>query len=111
MPNILIEILAEQKKRQQRLHNFSDDFRICHNVRDTTLRRKKELYSLQAGLKIIRVHDFRHSHASLLAHYNINIQEISRRLGHASIEETWRTYCHLYPKDKERAVSVLNFSV
>jgi len=108
MPLPLIEVLNEHEQRQQILHNFTDDFRICNNVRDTTIRRKNILYSTSIGLKTIRIHDFRHSHASVLANNNINIQEVSRRLGHAQIEITWNTYCHLYPKEEEKAIAVLN---
>ena len=109
MPLPLLQILNEHKKRQQRQHNFTDDFRICNSIKDTTIRRKNKLYSAKAGLsKTIRVHDFRHSHASVLANNNINIQEIARRLGHAKIEITLNTYCHLYPKEEEKAVGVLN---
>jgi len=108
MSTQLIEILEEQRKRQQLLHNFTDDYRVCNNIRNSSVERKNRLYSATAGLKTIRIHDFRHSHASFLAHKNIKIQEIARRLGHAKIEETWKTYAHLYPKDKEEAVKVLN---
>lgn len=61
-----------------------------------------------AGIKAIRIHDFRHSHASLLANEGINIQGVSRRLGHSKIEMTWNTYSHLYPREEERAVEILN---
>ena len=45
---------------------------------------------------------------SLLANEGINIQEVARRLGHARVEETWNTYSHMYPREEERAVAVLN---
>lgn len=61
-----------------------------------------------AGLKKIRIHDFRHSHASFLANNGINIQEIARKLGHSKVDITWNTYSHLYPKEEERAITVLN---
>jgi integrase len=108
LPLPLIKVLDEQKKRQQILHTFTDDFRICNNIRNSSIARKNKFYSTSAGLKTIKIHDFRHSHASVLAHMNINIQEIARRLGHSRIEMTWNTYCHLYPKEQERAVKVLN---
>lgn len=108
IPLPLIEILNEHKQRQKLLHNFTDDFRICSSVSDTTIQRKKKKYSEKAGLSPIRIHDFRHTHASLLANNNINIQEVARRLGHARIEVTWNTYCHLYPKEEEKAVNILN---
>jgi len=107
MPLPLIQILNEHKQRQQILHNFTDDFRICNNIRDTSIQRKNEIYSMELN-KTIRIHDFRHSNASVMANNNINIQEISRRLGHSNIEITWNTYCHLYPQAEENAIKVFN---
>lgn len=77
-------------------------------MRDTTIQHKNEKYSKLAGVKTIRIHDFRHSHASLLANEGINIQEIARRLGHSDIKMTWNVYAHLYPREEERAVNILN---
>ena len=58
----------------------------------------------KVGLPLIRVHDLRHSNASLLINMGVDIMEISRRLGHESVKTTWDIYGHLYPnKDKELA--------
>lgn len=57
-----------------------------------------------AGLEPIRVHDLRHSHASLLIELGFNILMVSQRLGHEKVETTWQTYAHLYP-DKERMLA------
>jgi len=112
MPLPLIKILDEHKKRQmQCFKNFSDDFRVCGGercLRDSSIQNKNEQCAQQSGIKRIRIHDYRHSHASLLANEGINIQEVARRLGHAKIEMTWNTYSHLYPREEEKAVSVLN---
>ena len=111
IPLPLIKILNEHKERQKRLGNFSEDNRILGDekcVRDTSIQNRNNLYSTLAGIKRIRIHDFRHSHASLLANMGINIQEIARRLGHAKIEITWNTYSHLYPREEEKAITVLN---
>lgn len=61
-------------------------------LRDTTIQLRNKLYAERAGVKVIRVHDFRHGHASLLANAGVNIQEISRRLGHSKVEVTWNVY-------------------
>ena len=111
MPVPLKNILREHKKRCQTIDGFSEQWHICGGqrcLRDTSLSNHNIHYSQLACVKTIRIHDFRHSHASLLANEGINIQEISRRLGHANIEMTWNTYSHLYPREEERALKVLN---
>lgn len=58
----------------------------------------------KAGVKKIRIHDLRHSHASLLIELNFTPLLVSKRLGHENIETTLNTYSHLYPnKDSEVA--------
>ena len=111
MPLPLIKILDTHKKRQSQLKSFSDEFRICGgevHLRDSTISGRNAKFAKLSGLKRIKIHEFRHSHVSILANEGINIQEISRRLGHAKIEMTWNTYSHLYPREEERAVEVLN---
>ena len=106
-----MDILAEHKKRYESAPDFTDDFRICGGkrpLRDTSIQNASAKFAKAAGVKKIRIHDFRHSHVSLLANEGINIQEIARRLGHANIEMTWNTYSHLYPREEERAVEILN---
>ena len=51
----------------------------------------------KANIKRIRVHDLRHSHASLLIELGFSPLLISERLGHENIETTLQTYSHLYP--------------
>lgn len=111
MPLPLVRALEEHKKRQEKLKGFSEDYRVCGGkvcLRDATIQRRNEQYSKAAGLNTIRIHDFRHSHVSVLANEGINIQEVARRLGHSRIEMTWNTYSHLYPREEERAVAILN---
>lgn len=111
IPQPLREILKQHKSRQQQYQAFSEDFRICGGercLRDTSIANKNIQLADAAGLPHIRIHDFRHSHASLLANEGINIQEIARRFGHAKIEQTWNTYAHLYPREEERAIQILD---
>ena len=111
MPKPLKRVLKKHKKRLEKLSIFDESKRILgdeRSVRDTSIQNRNMLYALLAGVKKIRIHDFRHSHASLLVNMDINIQAVSKRLGHSNIEETWNTYSHLYPKVAEKAVAVLN---
>lgn len=111
IPKPLMLILNEHKKRWRKYDGFNSSFKVCGGtkcLRDTSIENHNKRFAQMAGVKKIRIHDFRHSHVSLLANNGINIQEIARRLGHAKIEMTWNTYSHLYPKEEEKAVEILN---
>lgn len=87
-----------------RLYGIQETDRIfdfgSNGVLNTSLRR----YAEKAGVKKIRVHDLRHSHASLCIDMGMSIVLISNRLGHENIETTLHTYSHLYP-DKQKIVA------
>ncbi len=111
LPQPLIEILDEHYERCKHYDGFSDNYLICGGtraLRDSSVQNHNDKFAELAGVKKIRIHDFRHSHASLLANEGINIQEIARRLGHAQISMTLETYSHLYPREEERAITVLD---
>ena len=55
-----------------------------------------------SGVKKIRIHDLRHSRASLLVELGFSPLEIAERLGHEKIETTLNTYSHLYPNKQQR---------
>ncbi|WP_165619591.1 tyrosine-type recombinase/integrase [Streptococcus equi] len=64
----------------------------------------KKILERDNTLKKIRIHDFRHSHASLLINQGEDYLVVKERLGHASITTTIDTYSHLYPsKQKDLA--------
>ena len=50
-----------------------------------------------AGPKRIRLHDLRHTHASLMLEANVHPKIVSERLGHASVAITLDTYSHVSP--------------
>lgn len=54
-----------------------------------------------SGVKRIRLHDLRHSHASLLVEMGFSPLEIRDRLGHEKVETTLNVYGHLYPNKQE----------
>ncbi|MCL2568806.1 MAG: site-specific integrase [Oscillospiraceae bacterium] len=113
LPKALICILDAHKKRKQRLHTFSEEDFICSGVdgrslRDGTIQSRNKQFAELAGLDKIKIHEFRHSHVSVLANERVIIQEVARRLGHSNIKETLNTYSHLYPREEERAVEILD---
>jgi integrase len=54
------------------------------------------------------MHDFRHSHATLLLSCGIPVTVISKRLGHADMTMTLNTYSHLIPEDENKAINLIN---
>lgn len=60
-----------------------------------------------AGVKRIRIHDLRHTYATLAIQAGIPIKVVSESLGHADIATTLRTYAHVQPTQRtELAVKV-----
>ena len=57
----------------------------------------------RAGLKDIRIHDLRHTHATLLLKAGVHPKVVSERLGHASIGITLDIYSHVLPGLQEAA--------
>ena len=49
------------------------------------------------GLSGIRLHDARHSHASLMLKQGVHPKIVQERLGHVSIQVTLDTYSHVAP--------------
>lgn len=92
-PEFLSDIVKSYSEKlydyhpNERLFNFTS-----HYVRDELNR-----VCIKSEVKKIRVHDLRHSHASLLIEMGFSPLLISERLGHENIETTLQTYSHLYP--------------
>lgn len=61
----------------------------------------------KSGVKEIRIHDLRHSHASLLIELGYSPLLIAERLGHEKIETTLQTYAHLYPNKQSELAAYL----
>jgi integrase len=57
----------------------------------------------RAGVRVIRLHDARHTHASLMLKHGVHPKIVQERLGHASIQITLDTYSHVAPGLQEAA--------
>lgn len=60
-----------------------------------------------ARVKDIRIHDFRHSCASLLIDSGANITLVAKYLGHSKIDETLNTYSHMYQNRLDTIVNII----
>lgn len=55
------------------------------------------MLAARAGVKVIRLHDARHTHASLMLKQGVHPKIVQERLGHANIQITLDTYSHVAP--------------
>jgi integrase len=63
----------------------------------------------RALLPEIRLHDLRHTHATLALQAGIHPKVVSERLGHATVSITLDTYSHAIPAmQEEAAVRIAN---
>ena len=67
--------------------------------------------SRAAGLKGVRLHDLRHTHASLMLKQGVHPKVVSERLGHASITITLDTYSHVLPGIQDAAAKAFDEKV
>jgi integrase len=71
---------------------------ITHSMFDTAIIKAKKIL-IEKYSKKIRVHDLRHTYASILLFSNLPIVEVSKILGHKSISTTVDVYGHFEPKN------------
>ena len=92
MPKFLCDELQDYFKMFYSLDSDSRIFPISKNY----LHREMARGSKATGVKRIRIHDLRHSHVSLLIDMGFTALAIADRVGHESIDITFR-YAHLFP--------------
>lgn len=78
-------------------------------LRQRTYQRAFAKYTELAQVKKIRIHDLRHSHASMLIHLGVPVTVISKRLGHSSVKMTLERYSHCYSGGEDEAIAALNY--
>lgn len=74
----------------------------------TTITRYKMAACSKMGIRPITMHQFRHSHATLLLQNGMLINEVSRRLGHSKVSTTLDVYAHTDLSQEKRVFDTLN---
>ena len=102
IPEVLLKDLAELKKSNERFSKFKQTWFVFGDDVPITYHQiysRNNNYCKKAGLRHIRIHDFRHSCASALISASAPITAVSNYLGHSETTETLETYTHLVKKD------------
>ena len=110
----IYKFLLEHYEKARKNYGFNDNWFVFGGempLSDQTIRRKMNEMADIAKIKRIRVHDLRHSHASLLINKGHNILIVAKRLGHSDIKQTLNTYSHLMPNIQNEIINAINIKL
>lgn len=108
LPPVLVEVMKEYKQGKE---DFRFVFYDDKPLADSSIGRVQDEACKKANVKKIRLHDFRHSHASLLLSSGANVVAVAKRLGHSNIEQTLNTYAHMMPKEDDLLINILQNAI
>jgi len=103
----LLKIVVDNDKSE-------DGYIFLHSIKLTTLKRRCDNMFTKIGFEkndLIRIHDFRHSFASLCINNGVEIQILSEYMGHENISITWDTYGHLYPNSQKKLLNTIHSKI
>ena len=99
-------IMAEVKAYTEKLYNIQPDDRIFTFTK-SLINGNMKRNAKKAGIPLIRIHDLRHSHVSLLIELGFTPQLIAERFGD-NVQMVNNTYGHLYPNKHGEVADRLN---
>lgn len=118
LPATLTQLLTRHRQQQNaRRHALGDQWHDTDLVVDrgdgapvnpNTLTSQWRRFVRTNDLPVIRFHDLRHSHATLMLLEGIHPKIVSERLGHATIGITLDTYTHLLPSMQTEAAEAID---
>ncbi len=80
---------------------------VHDKVFNSTLNDTLARHCKNAGIPVISVHGLRHTHASLLLFAGVSIASVARRLGHASMTTTQKTYLHIIQELESKDIDII----
>ncbi|MEW6545421.1 MAG: tyrosine-type recombinase/integrase [Bacillota bacterium] len=114
---VSLEVLRQHRKQQMeerwRAGSSWQDYGLVFSTdkgkplqRPNITRRLKEI-ALVAGVPVLRFHDLRHSHATVLLRQGVHPKVVSERLGHSSVALTLDVYSHVLPDTQKEAARAM----
>ena len=110
VPEMCLKALEQLKNIHKMTIGYDDNklvFNFDKHLDENAIRTRKNKWCEQAQVKQIRIHDFRHSHVSLLINMGFNPFEIAKRLGH-TVEMVNETYGHLFQEAQQNMINKLD---
>ena len=104
--------LKKLEKNYKKIYKDNNDYFIFGGIKPlapTTINRHKLKACKKANIRPITLHQFRHSHATLLFNKKIDIHVISERLGHSNISTTLNVYTHASKRQEKKVLKALNY--
>lgn len=111
LPKVLEKSLSRLYNEYYKYKNFNENWFVFGGIeplKDTTIEAHKNKNCKLSGVKQIRIHDFRHSCASLLIKNGASISLVAKYLGHSDISTTLNTYTHLYKNEMGEIIEIIN---
>jgi integrase len=103
MPDFLNKEIQEYIKM---IYGIGENDRIFDFTK-SFLHHEMKRGSAAAGVKKLSLHQLRHSHVSLLISMGFTAVAIAKRVGHESIDITYR-YAHMFPSEQTEMADKLN---
>ena len=111
LPKNVLNDLKKCLNSVSKYKDYSKEWFVFGNTipfKETTIQNHKNEYCKLAELKQIRIHDFRHSCASLLINKGASITLVSKYLGHSKVSITLDVYSHFYRSELENITEMLD---
>lgn len=116
-PNVLKQLLVHKEKQAVEQSKAQELWEANDWVVASVLGRPIQQHNIRmqfhksvqrAGLPRIRMHDLRHTHATLLLEKGVHPKSVQERLGHSDVSLTLNTYSHVSPSLQEAAAMLIN---
>lgn len=91
----------------KRLPEDAPIFVTKEKVYNSTVNDVLERHCKSLNIPVVSVHGLRHTHASLLLFAGVSIASVARRLGHASMTTTQKTYLHIIQELENQDVDIV----
>lgn len=110
--SLLVQQLSRHFMRQKKSNHPDSEWVFCDRDGKMMNRSREPRSSfrrlMKRGLPRIRIHDLRHTYATLLLADGENAKVVSENLGHASVKITLEIYCHVNPAMQSNAAGRLD---